>query len=44
MAVDAQNMPFRDGVFDKIVCTGSLEHIPDDAADREPCACSSPAA
>jgi SAM-dependent methyltransferase len=32
IAVDAQNLPFRNGAFDKIVCTEVLEHIPDDRA------------
>ncbi len=32
VAVDAQNLPFCDDVFDKIVCTEVLEHIPDDKA------------
>lgn len=33
---DAQRLPFRDGVFDKVVCTETLEHVPDDrAAIRE---------
>ena len=27
---DAQNLPFRDGAFDKSVCTEVFEHIPDD--------------
>jgi SAM-dependent methyltransferase len=27
---DAQHLPFRDGAFDKIMCTEVLEHIPDD--------------
>jgi SAM-dependent methyltransferase len=29
---DAQHLPFRDGAFDKVVCTEVLEHIPDDRA------------
>ncbi|MEX2245378.1 MAG: class I SAM-dependent methyltransferase [Dehalococcoidia bacterium] len=28
---DAQNMPFKDGAFDKSICTEVFEHIPDDA-------------
>lgn len=27
---DAQNLPFKDGVFDKSMCTEVFEHIPDD--------------
>ena len=27
---DAQNLPFKDGAFDKSVCTEVYEHIPDD--------------
>ncbi len=27
---DAQNLPFRDGAFDKALCTEVFEHIPDD--------------
>jgi SAM-dependent methyltransferase len=27
---DAQNLPFKDGVFDKSICTEVFEHIPDD--------------
>jgi SAM-dependent methyltransferase len=27
---DAQNLPFRDGAFDKSICTETFEHIPDD--------------
>jgi SAM-dependent methyltransferase len=27
---DAQNLPFKDGAFDKSVCTEVFEHIPDD--------------
>lgn len=29
---DAQRLPFRDGAFDKVVCTETLEHVPDDLA------------
>ncbi len=29
---DAQHLPFRDGVFDKVLCTEVLEHVPDDKA------------
>jgi ubiquinone/menaquinone biosynthesis C-methylase UbiE len=32
MAADAEHLPFKDGVFDRIVCTEVLEHIPDDRA------------
>lgn len=28
---DAENLPFRDGAFDKSICTEVFEHIPDDA-------------
>ncbi len=27
---DATNLPFKDGVFDKALCTETFEHIPDD--------------
>ena len=27
---DAQNLPFKDGAFDKAICTEVFEHIPDD--------------
>ena len=27
---DAQNLPFKDGAFDKSLCTEVFEHIPDD--------------
>jgi ubiquinone/menaquinone biosynthesis C-methylase UbiE len=27
---DATNLPFKDGVFDKSICTETFEHIPDD--------------
>ena len=27
---DAQHLPFRDGAFDRVLCTEVLEHIPDD--------------
>ena len=30
IAADAQHLPFRDGAFDKVLCTEVLEHIPDD--------------
>lgn len=30
VAADAQHLPFRDGAFDKVLCTEVLEHIPDD--------------
>ena len=30
MMASATRLPFRDGTFDKIVCTEVLEHIPDD--------------
>ncbi len=29
---DAEHLPFRDGAFDKVLCTEVLEHIPDDKA------------
>ena len=32
IAADAARLPFKDGVFDRIVCTEVLEHIPDDRA------------
>jgi ubiquinone/menaquinone biosynthesis C-methylase UbiE len=32
LAADAENLPFKDGVFDRIVCTEVLEHIQDDRA------------
>jgi SAM-dependent methyltransferase len=28
---DATRLPFRDGLFDNIICTETLEHLPDDA-------------
>lgn len=28
---DATRLPFRDGAFDAVVCTETLEHLPDDA-------------
>ena len=31
-AADVEHLPFRDELFDKIVCTEVLEHIPDDKA------------
>jgi SAM-dependent methyltransferase len=30
IVADAQHLPFKDGVFDKVMCTEVLEHIPDD--------------
>jgi ubiquinone/menaquinone biosynthesis C-methylase UbiE len=30
IVADAQHLPFRDGAFDKVMCTEVLEHIPDD--------------
>lgn len=36
MVADALRLPFKDGVFDKVYCKESLEHIPDyEAAIRE---------
>lgn len=32
VAADAQHLPFKDGAFDRVVCTEVLEHIPDDRA------------
>ncbi len=32
IAADAEHLPFRDGAFDKVLCTEVLEHIPDDQA------------
>jgi len=32
IAASAEHLPFKDGVFDRIVCTEVLEHIPDDRA------------
>ncbi len=28
---DATRLPFRDGAFDAVICTETLEHLPDDA-------------
>ena len=30
IVADAEHLPFRDGSFDKVMCTEVLEHIPDD--------------
>ncbi|MCH7838507.1 MAG: class I SAM-dependent methyltransferase [Chloroflexi bacterium] len=30
IVADAQHLPFRDGAFDKVLCTEVLEHVPDD--------------
>jgi ubiquinone/menaquinone biosynthesis C-methylase UbiE len=30
IAADASRLPFRDGVFDAVICTETLEHLPDD--------------
>ena len=39
---DASRLPFRDGAFDAVICTETLEHLPDDvgaiARDRAPAA------
>jgi ubiquinone/menaquinone biosynthesis C-methylase UbiE len=36
VAADASRLPFRDGVFDAVICTETLEHLPDDrSAMRE---------
>ena len=32
IVADAQHLPFKDGAFDKVMCTEVLEHIPDDHA------------
>ena len=32
IVADAQHLPFREGAFDKVMCTEVLEHIPDDQA------------
>ena len=31
IAGDATRLPFRDGAFDAVICTETLEHLPDDA-------------
>ena len=31
IAADASRLPFRDGAFDAVICTETLEHLPDDA-------------
>ncbi len=31
IAGDASRLPFRDGAFDAVICTETLEHLPDDA-------------
>jgi SAM-dependent methyltransferase len=30
LVADAENLPYSDGYFDKVVCSSSLEHFPDD--------------
>lgn len=30
IVADAQNLPFKDGAFDKSLCTETFEHVPDD--------------
>jgi len=30
IAADASRLPFRDGVFEAVICTETLEHLPDD--------------
>jgi len=32
VAADAARLPFRNGVFDAVICTETLEHLPDDVA------------
>jgi SAM-dependent methyltransferase len=32
LVADAQHLPFKDGAFDRVLCTEVLEHIPDDHA------------
>ena len=32
IAADASRLPFRDGAFDAVICTETLEHLPDDAS------------
>ncbi|OGO50727.1 MAG: hypothetical protein A2148_01615 [Chloroflexi bacterium RBG_16_68_14] len=32
LVADGQHLPFREGAFDKVICTEVLEHIPDDKA------------
>lgn len=31
LAADASHLPFRDAAFDAVICTETLEHLPDDA-------------
>lgn len=31
IVADAARLPFRDGAFDAVICTETLEHLPDDA-------------
>ncbi|MEX0750056.1 MAG: methyltransferase domain-containing protein [Dehalococcoidia bacterium] len=31
VAADASHLPFRDAAFDAVICTETLEHLPDDA-------------
>lgn len=32
VVADVERLPFRDGVFDAVVCDDTVEHLPDDAA------------